>query len=77
MNTLQHSRINGIKNDGGHCLILRLKACLAVFSEWFWFCLSFVLFLLMGPFSAVVVLIGLVSLGNEERRSEMTEPARL
>lgn len=77
MNTLQHSRINGVKNDGGHFLLPRLKAFMAVFNEWFWFCLSFILFLVMGPFSAVVVLIGLVSLGSEERRSEMTEPARL
>jgi hypothetical protein len=31
----------------------------------------------MGPFSAVVVLIGLGSLASEENRAKMIEPARL
>lgn len=77
MNTLQHSRLDEIKNDGGHCLISELKVCMATFSEWFWFCFSFVLFLALGPFSAIAVLIGLKSLASEERRQEMTEPASL
>ncbi len=34
-------------------------------SEWFWFLLSFSLFLVLGPFAAPVVLIVLVKLGLE------------
>ena len=45
--------------------------------ESFWFCLTFFLFLLMGPFSAIVVLIGLGSLASEKNREQMTEPAHL
>lgn len=35
-------------------------------SEWFWFCLSFVLFVVLGPFSAPVALIVLLKQGLEE-----------
>lgn len=35
-------------------------------SEWFWFVLSFVLFVALGPFSAPIVLIALVKLGMED-----------
>lgn len=34
--------------------------------EWFWFCLSFLLFVVLGPFSAPVVLVVLIRLGMEE-----------
>lgn len=77
MNSLQHSRYGEIRNDGGHYLIKRFKAWMAVIGEWFWFGFSFVLFLALGPFSAVVVLIGLKSLASEERQLEMTEPAKV
>ena len=57
-------------------LVTDLKpACLAGSGEAFWFCLSLLLFLLLGPFSAVVVIIGLFSLAGEENRSRMAEPA--
>lgn len=46
-------------------------------SESFWFCLTFCLFVLMGPFSAIVALIGLSSLASKEKREKMSEPARL
>lgn len=46
-------------------------------SESFWFCLTFCLFVLMGPFSALVALIGLSSLASKEKREKMSEPARL
>ena len=35
-------------------------------SEWFWFSLSFILFIVLGPFSAPVALIVLARLGMEE-----------
>ncbi len=42
-----------------------------------WFCLTLALFLLMGPFSVIAVLMGLRSLASEENQAKMTEPARL
>ena len=35
-------------------------------SGWFWFLLSFVLFVVLGPFSAPIALIALVKLGLED-----------
>jgi len=77
MNIISHSQVNTSGNDGGHSLVAWVRAHLAQITESFWFCLSFVLFLLMGPFSAIVVLIGLGSLASEENREQMREPARL
>ncbi len=76
MNTLQESTVKEIKNDGGHYLIMWLKANINLISEWFWFSVSFLLFLALGPFSAVVVLIGLKSLASEKEQQKMREPAK-
>lgn len=54
-----------------------LSALIEQVSEWFWFCLSFLLFIVLGPFSAPVVLLVLVKLGLEEstnREPESTNP---
>jgi hypothetical protein len=77
MNILQNYRANQSENDGGHFLAPWFRVHLAQITESFWFCLTFVLFLIMGPFSAIAVLIGLGSLGNGENREQMTEPASL
>lgn len=77
MNTLPHNPTSRTENDGGRSLSTRVRTHLAHITESFWFCLTFVLFLLMGPFSAIVVLIGLGSLASEENRARMNEPARL
>jgi len=63
-------------NDGGHSLLPSIKTRLTALSEPFWFVLSFLLFLLMGPFSAVAVVIGLCTLSREHAGS-MREPAGL
>lgn len=35
-------------------------------SEWFWFLLSFALFVVLGPFSAPIALIAIFKLGLED-----------
>lgn len=77
MNIMPHSQADRRENDGGRSLLTWVRAPLTHIIESFWFCLTFVLFLLMGPFSAVVVLIGLGSLASEENRAKMSEPAPL
>lgn len=77
MNNLQLHPTHPSTNDGGHLPTTWLRAHLAQIIESCWFGLTFVLFLLMGPFSAIAVLIGLGTLGNAENRARMTEPARL
>ncbi len=46
------------------------------YSEIFWFCTAFVLFLLMGPFSVIAVVPALFSLSSEKHRRNMREPAK-
>jgi len=41
-------------------------------SEWFWFMLSFLLFVVLGPFSAPIALIAIFKLGIQE--NEHREP---
>ena len=66
------------KKDGGLSLVRRAANLAAKLSESFWFCLSFLLFIVMGPFSAIAVVIGLWSLAtNEECRDNMVEPASI
>ena len=77
MNIMPHNQADRTENDGGRSLFTWVRTHLAHIIESFWFCLTFVLFLLMGPFSAVVVLIGLGSLASEENRAKMSEPAPL
>ena len=72
-----HTLTTATTNDGGHSLLHKTMSLLSSLSEPFWFCLSFLLFLLMGPFSAVAVIIGLCSLANKENRDKMIEPASL
>ncbi len=77
MTHLKKNRSNRNKSDGGRSPLCWFRAHLSQISEGFWFCLSFILFILLGPFSAIVVLIGLGSLAGEDKRQSMVEPARL
>lgn len=45
-------------------------------SETLWLCLTFLLFIAMGPFSVIAVIYGLWSLASRENREKMVEPAR-
>lgn len=69
------TQTKAIMSDGGHSLLQRTISFLSGLSEPFWFCVSFLLFLLMGPFSAVAVIVGLCSLASEENRNKMRAPA--
>ena len=77
MNILPQSQASHSGNDGGHFPVRWIREHSAQIIESFWFCLTFLLFLLLGPFSAVAVLFGLGSLANQENRERMTEPARV
>lgn len=66
-----------LKSSLSHSGLQWLKSHTRQLAESFWFCLTFCLFVLMGPFSAVAVLIGLGSLASKEKREKMPEPARL
>lgn len=78
MSILQQTITTVQTKDGGLSLINRVRAIAAKSSETFWFCLSFLLFIVMGPFSAVAVIMGLWSLATDEKcRDHMVEPAHI
>jgi len=43
-------------------------------SETLWLCITFLLFIAMGPFSVIAVVYGLWSLASAENREKMIEP---
>ncbi len=45
--------------------------------EAFWFVTSLLLFIALGPFSAIVALIGLGSLATKEQRKHLQGPAKV
>ena len=56
-------------------LLARIAAKMAGCSEIFWFTTSLLLFLLLGPFSAVVVAIALCNMASEKHVKNLQEPA--
>ncbi len=75
MSILQQTITTDQKKDGDFSLVNRARSLAAKLSESFWFCLSFLLFIVMGPFSAIAVLIGLWSLASsDECKDNMVEP---
>jgi len=66
MSILQQTISEDRKKDGGLSLIKYARLLAEHVSESFWFCLAFLLFIIMGPFSAVAVLIGLWSLAADD-----------
>ena len=44
-------------------------------SETLWLCITFLLFIAMGPFSVIAVVYGLWSLASGENKEKMVEPA--
>ena len=77
MNILHAYRDKELHTHGGRTLTAWLRAHTTQIGESCWFCLTLALFLLMGPFSVIAVLMGLRSLASEENQAKMTEPARL
>lgn len=64
------------KNQKETSLLARLAARVSRCSETFWLITSLILFLLLGPFSAVIVAIALFHLaGQGEVKAAMKEPA--
>ncbi len=69
-------------NTSGHLFkkqSFSFKALVRMFqkcSEVFWLATSFILFLLMGPFSVIAVVPALCSLGSEKFRNNMREPQK-
>jgi hypothetical protein len=78
MSILHQTILADHEKDGGLSLVKYAGLLVEHVSELFWFCLSFLLFIIMGPFSAVAVLIGLWSLAaDDECGKNRIEPASI
>jgi hypothetical protein len=74
MSALIHLLSKNQTNKEKKSLLTRLHDRFAQLSETFWFCLSLLLFIVMGPFSIIAVVFGLWSLANNEKTKESPEP---
>ncbi len=63
------------KNQGKHGLLARIADRFSRCSEIFWLTTSLLLFMLLGPFSAVIVVIALFNLAGQGHVKAMKEPA--
>ena len=61
-------------NEASVSIIKSLLSKVSEMSESIWLCITFLLFILMGPFSAIAVVYGLWALGSKENREKMVEP---
>ena len=76
MRALQHTSTGNHESEVNVSFIKGLLSRISHLSEAIWFCLTFLLFIVMGPFSVIAVVYGLWSLGSIENREKMIEPAR-
>jgi hypothetical protein len=77
MYTLSQQHSKTPLKDGAHFLATWIQTHQEQLSESFWCGLTFILFLIAGPFAAIAVLIGLGSLASAEKREQMREPERI
>lgn len=75
MSAIHHLTTGRTNGRTASTLLHRLSALAQRWSEPFWLCISFLLFVVMGPFSVIAVLYGLWSLAHGENREKMIEPA--
>jgi hypothetical protein len=74
MSALIHVLSKNHTDPARKSFLTRLHDRFAQLSETFWFCLSLLLFVVMGPFSVFAVVIGLWSLANNDKARETSEP---
>jgi hypothetical protein len=77
MSALIHllSKNQGLRGKAN--MLAALGKHFAHLSEAFWFVTSLVLFVVLGPFSAVVAVIGLCSLASKGQTKDLQSPAKV
>ena len=76
MRALHHTPAGHHRNTTHVSFLKSLFNRISHFSEAIWLGITFLLFIVMGPFSVIAVLYGLWSLASGESREKMTEPAK-
>lgn len=77
MSALIHLLSKNQTISGGAHWFVRIGKRFAHLGEAFWFVTSLVLFVLLGPFSAIVALIGLGSLATKGQTKHLQRPAKV
>lgn len=75
MRALQHTQEEHHKNVVNVSLYKSLISRISELSEIIWLCITFLLFIVMGPFSVIAVIYGLWALATGENKERMIEPA--
>lgn len=75
MRALHHTQAGHNESEGHVSLFKNLANRIAQLSEIIWLCVTFLLFIIMGPFSVIAVIYGLWALATGENKGRMVEPA--
>lgn len=75
MRALDHNQTGHHGSEAHNSLIKVLSNSISRWSESIWLCTTFLLFIIMGPFSVIAVLYGLWALSTGENKEKMVEPA--
>ena len=75
MKALDHTQASHHGSKANNTIITDIRNWISTWSETIWLCITFLLFILMGPFSVIAVAYGLWALSSEENRERMSEPA--
>ena len=74
MRALNHAQVEHHKNEVNISLYKSLISRISELSELIWLCITFLLFIVMGPFSVIAVIYGLWALATGENKERMIEP---
>ena len=75
MKALDHTQARHHGSKAGSSVVASIRNWITTWSETIWLGITFLLFILMGPFSVIAVVYGLWALSSEENRERMCEPA--
>lgn len=76
MRTLDHIHSGHYGSEGRVSFSKSLLSRISRLSESIWLGITFLLFIIMGPFSVIAVLYGLWSLATGENKERMIAPVR-
>jgi hypothetical protein len=75
MRALHHTQAGNHEKQENDSLCKNLLSRISELSEIIWLCITFLLFIVMGPFSVIAVIYGLWALATGENKERMIEPA--
>jgi hypothetical protein len=75
MRALHHTQAGHHEKQENDSLCKSLLSRISELSEIIWLCITFLLFIVMGPFSVIAVIYGLWALATGENKERMIEPA--